>query len=32
LRGSYLCVAGTEEFGIYSGPTGWGTPNGIGAF
>ncbi len=32
LRGSYLCVAGTEEFGTYSGPTGWGTPNGIGAF
>jgi hypothetical protein len=32
LRGSYLCVAGTEEFKTYSGPTGWGTPNGIGAF
>jgi subtilase family serine protease len=32
LRGSYLCIAGTEEFGSYSGPTGWGTPNGIGAF
>ena len=31
LRGSYLCVAGTDEFGTYSGPTGWGTPNGIGA-
>ena len=25
LRGSYLCVAGTEEFGTYSGPTGWGS-------
>ena len=32
LRGSYLCVAGTEEFKTYSGPTGWGTPNGVGAF
>ena len=32
LRGSYLCTAGTDEFGTYSGPTGWGTPNGIGAF
>ncbi|HEV3092533.1 MAG TPA: S8 family serine peptidase [Candidatus Cybelea sp.] len=32
LRGSYLCVAGTQQFGTYSGPTGWGTPNGIGAF
>ena len=31
LRGSYLCTAGTDEFGTYSGPTGWGTPNGIGA-
>jgi subtilase family serine protease len=32
LRGSYLCTAGTDEFGTYSGSTGWGTPNGIGAF
>lgn len=32
FRGSYLCTAGTDEFGTYSGPTGWGTPNGIGAF
>jgi subtilase family serine protease len=32
LRGSYLCTAGTDEFGTYAGPTGWGTPNGIGAF
>jgi subtilisin family serine protease len=31
LRGSYLCTAGTDEFGTYSGPAGWGTPNGIGA-
>jgi subtilase family serine protease len=31
LRGSYLCVAGTGEFGTYSGPAGWGTPNGLGA-
>lgn len=28
----YLCTAGTGEFGEYSGPVGWGTPNGIGAF
>jgi subtilase family serine protease len=26
--GSYLCTAGTKQFGIYSGPTGWGTPHG----
>lgn len=32
LRGSYLCTAGSDEFGTYSGPTGWGTPNGAGAF
>jgi subtilase family serine protease len=32
LGGSYLCTAGTGDFGTYSGPTGWGTPNGIGAF
>ena len=32
LSGSYLCTAGTGQFGTYSGPTGWGTPNGIGAF
>lgn len=30
--GSYLCEAGTGQFGTYAGPTGWGTPNGIGAF
>ena len=30
--GSYLCTAGTHQYGTYSGPTGWGTPNGIGAF
>ncbi len=29
---TYLCTAGTREFGNYSGPAGWGTPNGIGAF
>ncbi|HEY3676664.1 MAG TPA: S8 family serine peptidase [Candidatus Tumulicola sp.] len=28
----YLCTAGTGEYSTYSGPTGWGTPNGIGAF
>jgi subtilase family serine protease len=32
LKGSYLCTAGTSEFGTYSGPTGWGTAKGIGAF
>jgi subtilase family serine protease len=30
--GSYLCTAGTGQYSTYSGPTGWGTPNGIGAF
>ena len=30
--GSYLCTAGTGQYGNYSGPAGWGTPNGIGAF
>jgi subtilase family serine protease len=30
--GEYLCTAGTGQFGTYSGPPGWGTPNGIGAF
>jgi subtilase family serine protease len=28
----YLCTAGTQEYRDYSGPGGWGTPNGIGAF
>ncbi len=32
LSGSYLCTAGTGQFGTYSGPDGWGTPHGIGAF
>jgi subtilase family serine protease len=32
LEGSYLCTAGTGQYFTYSGPTGWGTPNGIGAF
>ncbi len=31
LNGSYLCTAGTGQFGTYSGPSGWGTLNGIGA-
>jgi hypothetical protein len=30
--GSYLCTAGTKQFKSYAGPTGWGSPNGIGAF
>jgi hypothetical protein len=28
----YLCKAGTGQFGQFAGPTGWGSPNGIGAF
>lgn len=28
----YLCTAGTGQYKDYSGPAGWGTPNGIGAF
>jgi subtilase family serine protease len=31
-NGEYLCTAGTQQFGNYSGPSGWGTPNGVGAF
>jgi hypothetical protein len=30
--GEYLCEAGTKQFGTYSGPAGWGTPNGIKAY
>lgn len=30
--GSYLCTAGTGQYFTYSGPTGWGSPNGIEAF
>jgi subtilase family serine protease len=30
--GSYLCTAGTGQFGTYSGPVGWGSPKGIKAF
>jgi subtilase family serine protease len=29
---TYLCTAGTNEYETYSGPGGWGTPKGIGAF
>jgi subtilase family serine protease len=29
---SYFCTDGTHEYKNYGGPTGWGTPNGIGAF
>jgi subtilase family serine protease len=29
---TYLCTAGTGEYKTYSGPAGWGTPNGIGAY
>ncbi|MBV8489737.1 MAG: S8 family serine peptidase [Candidatus Eremiobacteraeota bacterium] len=27
----YICQAGTKMNGTYSGPTGWGTPHGLGA-
>ncbi len=30
--GEYLCTAGTKQFKTYSGPGGWGTPNGIKAY
>jgi subtilase family serine protease len=30
--GEYLCQAGTKQFHTYSGPAGWGTPNGIKAY
>jgi hypothetical protein len=30
--GSYLCDAGTHQDKSYSGPGGWGSPKGIGAF
>ena len=30
--GSYLCTAGTKQFKTYSGPGGWGTPNGLSAY
>ena len=30
--GSYLCTAGTGQFKTYSGPAGWGTPDGIKAY
>ena len=29
---AYLCTDGTHEYRGYGGPTGWGTPNGVGAF
>jgi subtilase family serine protease len=29
---TYFCTDGTHEYLDYGGPTGWGTPNGIGAF
>lgn len=29
---TYLCQAGTNQFHTYSGPAGWGTPNGVKAF
>jgi subtilase family serine protease len=32
LVGTYLCKAGTKEYGTYAAPTGWGSPLGIRAF
>ena len=32
LRRTYLRKAGTGQYATYSGPAGWGTPKGIGAF
>ena len=32
LQGTYLCEAGTDEYGQYSAPSGWGTPNGVKAY
>jgi len=29
---TYICVAGTGDDGVYSGPGGWGTPDGISDF
>jgi subtilase family serine protease len=29
--GEYLCTAGTGQFGLFSGPDGWGTPKGVKA-
>jgi subtilase family serine protease len=29
--GSYLCTAGTGQFGTYAGPSGWGTPKNVKA-
>jgi subtilase family serine protease len=28
----YICTAGTNDDGVYSGPAGWGTPNGLTDF
>ncbi|MBV9719480.1 MAG: peptidase S8 [Candidatus Eremiobacteraeota bacterium] len=30
--GSYLCTAGTKQFGTYGAPIGWGSPHGVGAY
>ena len=32
LAGTYLCEAGTNQYGQYSAPAGWGTPHGITAY
>jgi subtilase family serine protease len=31
LMKTYVCTAGTQQFGAYAGGSGWGTPNGIAA-
>jgi subtilase family serine protease len=31
LGSTYLCTAGTREFGQYAAPIGWGSPNGVKA-
>lgn len=31
-NGEYLCNAGTKQFHTYSGPGGWGTPDGVRAY
>lgn len=29
---TYFCTDGTHEYKSYGGPTGWGTPHGLGQF
>lgn len=32
FTGTYICDGNTGQFKTYSGPSGWGSPNGVGAF